>query len=101
MRLIKKAGIKEGIKPYVMMAASGDLSIEDVGIEGVLGLIEMLSESKSEQAIYEVLAGPFEMTADEVAQMELEPFMETLQILSKENNLKVFFKSLSGLIGKN
>ena len=100
MRLVKKAGIKEGIKPYMVMAASGNLSIEDIGIEGILGLIEILSESKSERAIYEMLSGPFEMTAKEVQEMELDVFAESLEQLSKENNLSVFFKSLSGMIGK-
>ena len=101
MRLVQKAGIKEGIKPYIVMASAGELSIEDIGIEGILGLIEILSESKSERAIYEILAGPFEMTADEVATLELDKLIESLDALAKENNLKVFFKSLSGLIGKN
>ena len=101
MRLIKKAELKEGIKPYLQMASSGDLSVEDVGIEGILGLIEIMSESKSERAIYEILSGPFEMTADDVATLELDKLIESLGALAKENNLKVFFKSLSGLIGKN
>ena len=100
MRLIKKAELKEGIKPYLQMASAGDLSVEEVGSEGILGLIEIMSESKSEMAIYEILAGPFEMTAKEVQKMELDVFAESLEQLSKENNLSVFFKSLSGMIGK-
>lgn len=100
MRMIKKANLKEEIKPYLMMAASGEMNVEEVGIEGVLGLIETMSEQKIESAIYEVLAGPFEMTADEVAKMDLDKMIECLETLGKENNLKVFFKSLSGLIGK-
>ena len=100
MRMIKKANLKEEIKPYLMMAASGEVNVEEVGIEGVLGLIETMSEQKIESAIYEVLAGPFEMTADEVAKMDLDKMIECLETLGKENNLKVFFKSLSGLIGK-
>lgn len=101
MRLIKKANLKEEIKPYLKLAASGRISPEDIGIESILGLIETLSEQKSESAIYEVLAPPFEMTPEEVAKMEIEPFIEALQTLAKENNIKVFFTSLSGLIGKN
>lgn len=101
MRLIQRAGIKEGIKPYLKMAASGKCSIDDVGIEGVLGLIEILSESKSENAIYEVLASPFEILPEEVAKMELDSFIEALRTLARENNLKLFFGYLSGMIGKN
>lgn len=101
MRLIKKANLKNEIKPYLKLAGSGDLAVEDVGIEGILGLIEILSESKSEMAIYEILAGPFEMAAEEVATLDLDTLVENLQALAKENNLTVFFKSLSGMIGKN
>lgn len=100
MRAIKKAEIKEGLKPYLQMAAAGDMDLEDLGIEGFLGLIETLSETKSEMAIYEVLAGPFEMEAKEIKTMDLDVFIESLERLAKENNLKVFFKSLSGMIGK-
>ena len=101
MRVIKKAGLKEEIKPLIRTAGSGELNVEDVGIEGILTMIEILSEKKSEQAIYEVLAGPFEMTPEEVQNLDLDRLQDLLGDLAKENDLKRFFISLSGLLSKN
>lgn len=97
MRLIKKANLKEEIKPILRRAGEGNLNVEDVGIEGILGFIEILTEKKSEQAIYEVLAGPFEMSPQEIETMTLDLLMENLQQLAKENDLKSFFTILLGL----
>lgn len=101
MRIIKKAKLREEIKPFIKLATEGTINVEDIGIEGVLGLIETLSEKNAETAIYEVLSGPFEIEPNEVASMEINTLKENLTILEKENDLKVFFTSLFGLIGQN
>ena len=100
LRMIKKANLKEEIKPIIKMAAVGELDVADVGIVGILGVIEILVEKKSEQAFYEVLAGPFEKTAEEIAKMELNELVENLETLAKENDLQRFFTLLAGLLGK-
>lgn len=100
MRLIKKANLKEEVKPILKRIATGEFNIEDAGIEGIISFVEILSEKKSEQAIYEVLGGPFEMEAKEIERMDLNDFAETLEQLGKDNDLKRFFTLLAGLIGK-
>ena len=100
LRAIKKAGLEEEIKPVLKLAGSGELQVEDVGIEGVLTIIEILTEKKSEQVIYEILAGPFEMEAKDVESMDLDNLIEKLKQLAEENNLKSFFTALAGMIGK-
>ena len=100
LRLIKKAGLKEEIKPLLKMAADGGFSVEDVGIEGILCLIEAITDRKSEIAIYEVLSGPFEVDAKQVEQMDLCTLADNLQALAKENDLKRFFSLLSALNSK-
>lgn len=100
LRLIKKAELKEEIKPVVRLAADGNLDIADIGIEGVLTIIEIFTEKKAESAIYDFLAGPLEKDASEVEQMELMELVESLKQLSEENDLKVFFTILSGMITK-
>ncbi len=100
LRLIKKANIKEEIKPYIVKASKGELDIANVGIEGMLGFIEILTEKKSEYAIYEFLAGPLELDAKAVANMDLDLFADSLEAIGKENNLKRFFTLFVGLIGK-
>lgn len=98
LRLIKKANLKEEIKPVLSLAAAGEMSVQDVGIEGILSIIEIFSEKKAESAIYEFLSGPFEMEPEEVEALELMELMEKLNALGEENNLSVFFTSLSGMM---
>ena len=62
--------------------------------------MEILAEKKSEQAIYEVLSGPFEMDPKQIEQMDLVPLAENLEKLAKENDLKRFFTLLAGLNSK-
>lgn len=101
LRLIKKANLREEIKPLLKIAGEGNMSVEDVGIEGILYFIEILSEKKAENAIYEILAGPFETTAKDIEKMDLFELTENIEILLKENNIKCFFTLLAGLNKKN
>lgn len=100
LRLIKRANLKEELKPVIALAAKGEMKVEDIGIEGMLTVIEIFSAAKSEHAIYEFLAEPFEMTPEEVEGMDLCTLAESLERLAKENNLKNFFTILQGLITK-
>ena len=69
-------------------------------MDTILALLEALAEKKSEAAIYQLLAGPFEKTAEEVEKMELPELFENLRTLSESNDLKVFFSYVSGIVGK-
>ena len=96
MRVIKKSGMKQELIPLVHKAA--EVGIENIGIEGILTVIEVLSENNAEKALYDVLAGPFEMTTEEVESLELEKFTAMLVELGEQNDLRNFFKALAGLI---
>ncbi|NCU41084.1 hypothetical protein EOL73_05020 [Candidatus Saccharibacteria bacterium] len=98
MRAISKANLKEELKPVLAKISENKMSIEDAGIEGILAVMEIFSAKKSEQAIYEVLAGPFEMTAKEVEELDLNVMLDNLIQLAQENNLKRFFTLLEGMI---
>jgi len=100
LRLIKKANLKEEIKPILQMASEGDLNVKEVGINGILGVLEILSEKKAEHAIYEVLAGPFEITPEQVEQMDILTLTENIETLIGENDLKRFFTLLAGMNSK-
>ena len=100
LRLIQKANLKEELKPLIVLAAEGKANVEDIGIEGVITVIEIFASQKSESAIYEFLAGPFETDAENVEQMDLTELMEGIEYLAKESNLKNFFMGLQGLITK-
>lgn len=101
MRIVKKANIKEELKPILKLAAEGRISINDIGIEGILSFIEIMSEKKSEQAIYEVLSGPFEMDAKDIEKMDIMALADNIKVLTEENDLKAFFKLLFGLMSKS
>lgn len=100
MRLIKKANLREELRPVIMRAAQSQLSVEEVGIDGLLGVIEILSEKKAEQGMYDFLARPFEVTPKEVSEWGLDELIENLTKLKEENNLKNFMNALQGLITK-
>lgn len=100
LRLIKKANIKEELRPVIALAAEGNLSVADIGIEGLLTIVEIFAAKNSEQAIYEFLAGPFEMTPEEVESLELMQLSEYLGALSENSDLKSFFMALQGMIIK-
>lgn len=101
MRLVKKANIKEELKPILKLASEGGISVNDIGIEGILSFIEIMAEKKSEQAIYEVLSGPFEMGPKEIEKMDLLVLADNLKTLTEENDLQTFFKLLFGLMSKS
>lgn len=98
LRLIRKANIREELIPIVKQAAGSGLAVEEVGIDGLLGVIEVLAEKKAERAMYDFLAGPFEISADQVADLSLDELVEKLSELAKENDLKNFISALQGLI---
>lgn len=100
LRVIKAANLREEIKPILKKASEGQASIEDIGIEGMLSVVELLAEHKAEKAMYEVLAGPFEMTAEEVGCLELSKLAENMKRLAEENDLQAFFGYVSGILGK-
>lgn len=100
LRAISKANLKEEIKPIIKKAIEEKLNIEDAGIEGILSMLEFFAQKKCEQAFYEVLSGPFEMSVDDVKKLDLLIFVDNLETLGKENDLKRFFTLLAGLITK-
>ena len=50
-----------------------------------------------ENALYEFLAGPFELNLEEVKNLEVEEVINKFKQLAKENNLIDFFKKAGQL----
>ena len=103
-RIMKKAGLKEELQPIIKSLAErikeDGVSIEDIGISTILAIIEIMTEKKAEQGIWEFLAGPFEMKADEVAELDFSDLMDKFDQLVEDNDLNRFFTRLSGLMEK-
>ena len=91
-RCIKRIGVKDEVKALAQNA--NKLSdIWAAGFDLVWQLFDLATEKNGETEIYKFLAGPFEMTPDEIADLELTDFIEKIKQLAEENNLTAFFKS--------
>lgn len=90
-RCLKRMGVKEQIKEIAQEADQ----VKDVwnrGFDLLWNLFDVATEQTGENSIYEFLAGPFEMTPEEVSDLDLDVLMENLKQLVRENNLVTFFK---------
>lgn len=96
-RSVKKLGLKEQFKQIAQEANSGQ-DVWNRGFDLIWNLFDVATEKNGEAAIYEFLAGPFEMTPKEVRDLDLDVLIPNLQQLAAENNLTVFFKSAARLM---
>ena len=90
-RCAKRLGLKEQIQS---IAQESD-NIQDVwsrGFDFIWNLFDIATEKAGEGCIYEFLAGPFEMTPEEVRDLDMDILLANLQQLVRENNLGAFFK---------
>lgn len=90
-RCVKKLGIKDQVKDVALKANN----VKDVwafGFDFVWNLFDIATEEAGEGCLYEFLAGPFEMTPEEVRDLDLDVLLENLQHLVQNNNLMAFFK---------
>lgn len=96
-RLMKKLGLKEKFKA---IAEESDTArdIFDKGYDLIWDLFDTATEQHSEKDIYAFLAGPLEMTPEEVQHLHLDKLLESLQQMAVENNLVGFFKSAARLM---
>lgn len=99
-RVVRASGMREDLTALIKWGVESDAKLEDIGITGVLTVLEALAERKAESAIYEVLAGPLEMEPKAVADMPLDNLAPMLQTLWTENNLKDFLSWVSGILGR-
>ena len=90
-RCLKKLGVKEQFKA-IAQESNSVREAWDRGFDLLWGLFDAATEPAGEGAIYEFLAGPFEMTPKEVRDLGLDELLTNLQQLAAENNLTTFFK---------
>lgn len=96
-RCLKKIGLKDKILAVAKEADSAK-DVWDKGFDMIWGIFDLATEAEGEEALYEFLAGPFEMTAKEVEDLDIETLFNNFKHLADENNLAVFFKSAAGLM---
>lgn len=96
-RCMKKLGMKEQFKTLAQ-ESNNVKEAWDRGFELIWGLFDVVTEETGETAIYEFLAGPFELTPEEVRDLDLDILFSNLQQLAAENNLAAFFKNAAKLM---
>ena len=96
-RSLKKLGVKEQFRAVAQQANSVD-DVWALGFDLVWSLFDAATEETGETALYEFLAGPFEMTPEEVQNLDIDKLLTNLKQLAAENNLTVFFKSAARLM---
>lgn len=90
-RCVKRLGLKDKIREI----AEKSNTIQDVwgfGFDFVWDIFDIATEKQGEACLYEFLAGPFEMTAEEVRDLDMDVLIENIKQLIRENNLSAFFK---------
>ena len=90
-RCVKRLGLKDKIRE-IAKAAENVQDIWSFGFDFVWDLFDIATEKEGEEALYEFLAGPFEMTPEEVRDLDLDILISNTQQLVSENNLVSFFK---------
>ena len=91
-RCIKRIGVKDEVKALAQNANKVS-DIWDMGFDLLWNLFDLATEKNGEEEIYKFLAGPLEMTPEEIADMPLDEFIAAVKQLGEENNLAAFFKS--------
>jgi hypothetical protein len=94
-RLIKRLGIRDKFRE-IAMEANNAKDVFDPGFDFIWDVIDIATEENNEVVIYEFLAGPFEMTPEQVRDLDLDIMIANIKQLATENNLVSFFKSAAG-----
>lgn len=93
-RCIKRLGVKDEL---LEVAQNAD-SVKDAwsrGFEFIWRIFDLATEREGETEIYTFLAGPFELTPEEVGDMDMADLIAALKQLAAENDLKSFFDSVA------
>lgn len=104
-RIVKATDAREQLRTIVSAVAkkkdAGEpVDVTQVGVDGVLAVVEAAVEPKAEALVYKFLSGPLECKPEDVAAMELDTLLPALREMSEMNNLATFFDSVSGILGK-
>jgi hypothetical protein len=99
VNFITANGMTEEVQQMALLAKSGKkINIREVGIQFIVGCISKLTTDKAIDRLFEILAGPFEMDAQELKNMDTEKFFDLfVQFLDTidAENIKGFFKSVA------
>lgn len=90
-RCLKRMGAKDKFKE-IAMESNTLKDVETRGFDLIWDLFDLATEQEGEVYIYEFLAGPFEMSTDEVSDLDIDVLINNIKHMITENNLVAFFK---------
>lgn len=96
-RCLKNIGIKDEIKS-IANKSTGVKDAWAMGFDLLYNIFDLATEKKGETELYKFLAGPLEMTPEQVENLDFDVLLPILKQLAAENNLAAFFKSAAPLM---
>lgn len=90
-RLVKEIGLKEEIK-NITAKATEEKDVKELGLDIIFTLIEKFSEVNSENALYEFLSRPLEISKEEVGTMDLFDLVDKVMQMADVEKWKTFLK---------
>ena len=96
-RCLKQLGLKDKLRD-ITRNSDKIADVWEKGFDLIWDIFDAATEAGGEQALYRFLAGPFEMTPEEVAGMDILAMLENIKKLAEENDLKAFFNAVKGLM---
>lgn len=102
IRLINATGIKDTLAEELKDLMNGKkkaLNAEDNGMELIFALISAFGNKGAEQAFYEFLSAPLEMTEDEIKNLPPQETLRLIKELATIEEWRDFFSSAAKLKG--
>lgn len=96
-RCLKALGVKASVQA-IAKEANATRDIWDRGFDLVWQIFDAATETGGEQELYVFLSGPFEMTPQDVAGLDVADLFANLKRLAEDNDLVNFFGSVSKLM---
>ena len=98
LRIVSDLNLKDEVQALAQLANDGKLSRNEIGAQAFMKVLDLFVSKKAEGRVYEFLAGPFEITPEDVRDLPLMDLAEKLKALAEENDIAGFFTLLGGLI---
>lgn len=104
LRLIRIAGIKEEFEKVArLMQENKQIDASSIGYSVIFGCLEKVSGTEGENAFYDLISGPLEVSPKDVREMDPMDLIKAIEGLKEVISVEEwtnFFKSVSGLILK-
>lgn len=96
LRVVSAAGLRTELKPILVKASKGEkVDVGDIGVDAALAIMEGAAKTGTERALYEFLSKPWEVPADEIAELDIKAFIGKFKEMAEVNDLGAFFGELA------